>query len=184
MGPGAARPICVVQVADTQLPAGRYPFVIYEWRYSGVRDDLVLYPVAQSVDLSQRLADLLEYGRPGSLPDEEIPVQVVFDQLDAEHYQRWAEARSRHKGQNQRIADHRKESLTTSHRARVAMLEDKLEQATNEKIRRMRQGQLKNAEADYQRRMTELEDAVTRADLNAEPVAYGIVILTREEGHD
>ena len=53
-------------------------------------------------------------------------------------------------------------------------------QATNEKIRRMRQGQLSNAEADYQRRLAELDEAVKKADLNAEPVAYGVVILGSE----
>lgn len=183
MEPGSEKPICVMQAADAEIPPGQYPFVIYEWRYSGVRDDSVLYPVAQSAEVSLRLADLLEYGRPSSLADDQIPDQAIFDQLDAAHYERWAKASSEHKEQNQRIADHRRESLTTSHRARVAMLEDRLAQATNEKIRRMRQGQLSNAEADYQRRLAELEEAVKRADLNAEPVAYGVVILTREEGN-
>lgn len=182
MEPGGPKPICVVQAVDTDIPAGQYPFVIYEWRYSGVREDLVLYPVAQSPEVTQRLSDLLEYGRPGSLPDDQVPEQALFDQLDAAHYELWAKARSDHKEQNQRIADYRRESLTTSHRGRVAMLEDRLAQATNEKIRRMRQGQLSNAEADYQRRLAELDEAVKKADLNAEPVAYGVVILTREEG--
>jgi len=60
------------------------------------------------------------------------------------------------------------------------MLEDRLAQATNEKIRRMRQGQLSNAEADYHRRLAELDEAVKKADLNAEPVAYGVVIVGTE----
>ena len=175
------KPICVVQVTDAATPSGQYPFVIYEWRYSGVRDDLVFYPVAQSADLSRRLAGLLEYGRPGNVPIEQIPDQTVFDQLDEAHYDLWAKARSEHKEQNRRIADYRRESLTTSQHARVAMLEERLAQAKDEKIRRMRQGQLSNAEADYQRRLAELEDAVNRVDLNAEPVAYGLVVLTREE---
>lgn len=156
--------------------------MIYEWRYSGVRDDLVLYPVAQSAEVSLRLANLLEYGRPSSLAEDQIPDQAIFDKLDAAHYERWAKARSTHKEQNQRIADYRRESLTTSHRARVAMLEDRLLQATNEKIHRMRQSQLSNAEADYQRRLAELEEAVKRADLNAEPVAYGVVVVNLEDG--
>lgn len=182
MEPGGQKPICVVQAVDADIPAGQYPFVIYEWRYSGVREDLVLYPVAQSPEVTRRLSDLLEYGRPGSLPDDQVPEQALFDQLDAAHYELWAKARCDHKEQNQRIADYRRESLTTSHRGRVAMLEDRLAQATNEKIRRMRQGQLSNAEVDYQRRLADLDEAVQKADLNAEPVAYGVIILTREEG--
>ena len=64
------------------------------------------------------------------------------------------------------------------------MLEEKLKEATNEKIRRMRQGQINNAEADYNNRLSELEAAVQRADLNAEPVAYGVVVVTNEECRD
>ena len=182
MEPGAAKPVCIVRAADGAITPGQYPFVIYEWRYSGVRDDLVLYPVAESLEVSRQLPDLLEYGRPGNLPGEQIPDQAAFDRLDAAHYERWAKARSEHKQQNQRTADYRRESLTTSHRARVAMLEDRRANATNEKILRMRQGQFSNAEADYQRRLSDLKQAVKRADLIAEPVAYGVIILARDEG--
>ena len=182
MEPGARKPICVVQAVDADIPPGQHPFVIYEWRYSGVREDLVLYPVARSPEVTLRISSLLEYGRPGSLPDDQAPEQAVFDQLDAVHYKLWAKARLDHKEQNQRIADYRRESLTASHRGRVVMLKDMLAQATNEKIRRMRQSQLGNAEADYRRRLAELDEAVKKADLNAEPVAYGVVILAREEG--
>ena len=178
MEPHAAKPVCVVRAADDAITPGEYPFVIYEWRYTGVRDDLVLYPIAETPEVSQRLADLLEYGRPGRVAEEQIPDQAVFDRLDAAHYERWAEARSEHKNQNQRIVDYRRESLTTSHRARVAMLEDRLANATNDKILRMRQAQLINAEVDFQRHVAELEQAVSRADLNAEPVAYGVVVVS------
>ena len=182
MESGAAKPVCVVQAADAEIEPGQYPFVIYEWRYSGVRDDLVLYPIAESPEVSRRLANLLESGRPGSLPDDQIPDQKIFDDLDdAVHYERWDEARSDHVARNRRIADYRHESLTTSHHARVAMLEEQLANATDEKIRRMRQTQRANAEADYQRHLSELEEAIKRAELNAEPVAYGVVVVTGDE---
>ena len=43
----------------------------------------------------------------------------------------------------------------------------------------MRQSQIAAAEADYQRRTQELDSAMERADIIAEPVAYGV--LTIEE---
>ena len=131
MESGAAKPVCVVRATDAEIEPGQYPFVIYEWRYSGVRDDVVLYPIAESLEVSRRLANLLEHGRPGSLPDDQIPDQRVFDDLDAVHYERWAEARSDHVERNRRTAGYRQESLTTSHHARVAMLEEQLANATN-----------------------------------------------------
>ena len=55
------------------------------------------------------------------------------------------------------MAQYRRESLSTSHRARIALLEEQLSQATNEKIQKMRQSQIATAEADYARRIQELE---------------------------
>ena len=77
MEPHAAKPVCVVRAADDAIISGEYPFVIYEWRYTGVRHDLVLYPIAESPEVSRRLADLLEYGRPGSVADEQMPDQAA-----------------------------------------------------------------------------------------------------------
>ncbi|MBF2761594.1 MAG: DEAD/DEAH box helicase family protein [Ectothiorhodospiraceae bacterium AqS1] len=175
------KPICIVQAIDDEIPAGHYPFVIYEWQYLGVRKDLRLYPIAQSPEVTKRLSSLLEHGRTGSLADDQMPKQEIFDALEKEQYRLWSEARSTHQEKNRRVADHRRESLKNSHLGRMAMLNSMLDQATNEKIRRMREGQLANAEADYQRRIKELDEAVKKADLNADPVAYGVVVLTPEK---
>ena len=180
---GAEKPLCIVEVADADCPEGRHPFVVYEWRYSGVREDLTLFPVAASLKVSQRLSDFLEFGRLGRLPDEDVPDDQAFNKLDAAHHQRWAKARSDHRERNLRIVEYQRESLATSHRARVTILEERLTSATDGKIRRMRQAQLANAEADYQTRVVELDEAVRKAELHAEPVAYGVAIVIRDDGN-
>ena len=78
MEPGASKPMCVVQAISSEIQPGQYPFAIYEWQFSGVRDDLVLYPVTQSSEVSSHLQFLLEYGRAGTLPNSQIPDQTVF----------------------------------------------------------------------------------------------------------
>ena len=72
------------------------------------------------------------------------------------------------------------ESQPASHNARMALLNEQLERADDEKIRRMRQSEIKTVEADYARRIRDLDTALERADIIAEPVAYGT--LTIEEG--
>ena len=79
------------------------------------------------------------------------------------------------------MAMHRRESLTASHNARVAMFREQLEQATNEKIRRMRASQIAAAEADYERRIQELDQAIQQADISAQAVAYGVIQVNRSE---
>jgi len=167
--------ITALEIWDNSIPAGNYPFVIYQWQFHGVRDDLVLYPVCESPELRERIVDLLPQGRSSDIAEQDIPDQSVFDALDAQHYALWAKARSDHQERTKRLAEHRRESLIVSHNARVAMFREQLEQASDEKIHRMRQSQLDSANVDYERRTQELEQAMTQADITAQPVAYGII---------
>lgn len=54
----------------------------------------------------------------------------------------------------------------------MALVEEQRERADDEKIRRTRQSEIKTAEADYARRIRDLDTALERADILAEPVAY------------
>ena len=57
----------------------------------------------------------------------------------------------------------------------MAQLEEQLERAGDERLQRMRRSQIAAAEADYARRIEELESAMERVDIIAEPVAYGVL---------
>ena len=81
------------------------------------------------------------------------------------------------------MAEFRRESLTTSHRARIALLEEQLKQASNEKIQKMRQSQISAAEADYARRIQDLDIALERAEITAESVAYGVIHIMEDASH-
>ena len=61
------------------------------------------------------------------------------------------------------------------------MLEEQLKQASNEKIKKMRQSQITAAEADYARHIQDLDIAMERADVTAGPVAYGVLIVEDSE---
>jgi hypothetical protein len=76
---------------------------------------------------------------------------------------------------NRELAQFRRQSLETSHRARMSLLQEQLSQATNEKIQRMRRGQLDNAEADFASRIQGLEASIQRADITARPIAFGVL---------
>ena len=72
---------------------------------------------------------------------------------------------------------YRIESLSTSYQARIALLEEQLAQARDENIKKMRRSQIATAQADYGRRIQDLENAVERADIITEPVAYGVLVV-------
>jgi len=160
-------------VVDDDLPHGTYPFAIYEWQYHGLRDDLHLVPIANLPELEPRLVQLLIQGQdlptPPDLQDGEI------NQLEERQYTRWQTARSEHQQKIAELVAYRRESLEVSHQARLTLLHDQLAQSTNDKIRRMRESQIATARADYERRVEELNAAIDKAEITAQPVAFGII---------
>ena len=169
------RVIANLSVVSNEIPAGRYKFAIYQWRFHGIREDLGLKPVASNALVTEHLARLLE--RAMDCPDE-MPGGLgasAWDNLDAQHYNLWNDARTKHRQKTWELAEYRRESLSTSHRARIALLEEQLSQATNEKIQKMRRSQIDAAEADYAIHIQKIDIAIERTDIIAGPVAYGVI---------
>jgi len=169
------RVITSLKVDSNEVPTGRHEFAIYQWRFHGIREDLVLRPIASSEAVTAHLGRLLEKAVDATTDVQGGSGSPIWDELDAQHYKLWSEARSKHRQRTHELAEYRRESLSTSHRARLALLEEQLKQAINEKIQKMRQSQIASAEADYARRIQDLDIAMERADITAGPVAYGII---------
>lgn len=140
-------------------------------------------PIASSEAISPCLGSLLE--KAFDLTDDDAAEISVpnWDALDAQHYNLWSDAREKHRKRTQELAEFRRESLSTSHQARIALLEEQLRQASNEKIQKMRQSQITTAEADFARRIQDLDIAMERADVIAEPVAYGVIQIVGDAAH-
>ena len=77
------------------------------------------------------------------------------------------------------MVEHRLQSLTISHRARSKVLEDQIEGTTDEKIRRMKEGELARADRDCERRIGDLKRLADSADIHAAMVVQGVLTVTR-----
>ena len=164
-----------LKARSKRVPAGRYGFAIYQWQFRGIREDLVLMPIAKPKSVAQHIGRLLESAVDADAP---APVEVgEREALDEEHYRRWSDARTDHRDRTNDLARFRSESLSSSHRARMALLNEQLGQTDNTKIRRMRQSQMATAKADYARRTEELVAAMEAADIVCTPVAYGTLTV-------
>ncbi len=63
----------------------------------------------------------------------------------------------------------------------MVILRERLAHATDERIRRIPQGAINAAEADYARYKLEIERAEASADIIAKPVAFGIMIVENDD---
>ncbi len=164
-----------LKVASDKVPSGKYDFAIYQWQYHGIRDGLELRAVSSSEVITPHLTALFQVAKETAQEEVGNIDLPAWSGLDSQHYALWNEARSRHQRRTRELAEFRRESLATSHRARITLLEEQFQQAGNEKIQRMRQAQIEAAEADYARRIQEIEIAMERAEVTADPVAYGYI---------
>lgn len=172
-------PVYVQCKAQTsELPAGEYPFALYQWHKQGVRADCELALVASSSEIEQKLFGLLRAAL--TTEETELPAQAEFDALETRHHQRWRDALANHKEANQQLVDYRLNSLTASTKARLRQVNDQLNNITDEKIRIMKQAEHDRIKADYYRRKESLEAAKVSADIRAEVVAFGVIIIRAE----
>jgi hypothetical protein len=165
---------------SNKVSPGIYEFAIYKWQYHGFNKGLVLTPVSASESLTNNIKELLEIARDHKNPDYDMEnFANKCNQLDKIHYEIWKKEKEAHQQRTKELAEYRRESLNTSHKARIALLEEQLKQAEDEKIQRMRQSQIRSANNDYIKHLQEIDIAIERADLTAEPVAYGIIRVIR-----
>jgi len=170
-------------VTDSSLTPGTYHFGIWLWQKAGIRDEVVFQPVCNNQTIADRFLDVLEHGSPIQPGEIQLPDHAVFDRLDVYHQGIWSKAQAVHKAYNIELAQYRKESLQTSHRAYISQLHTQRTQAKEENIRRMRLAQINNAEVDFNRRMDELDRASQRTDISAQPVAFGVIVVKGVEKH-
>jgi len=138
----------------------------------------MLVAVADNAQIETSLLSLLQSARePGSAP---LPETAECDTLDSFHHRKWTEAQANHIALNRQLVEHRIQSLTVSHRARCNAIEDQVGRATNDKIRLMKESELARANADFNRRMGELQDAANSGDIRATPVMFGTITVTSE----
>jgi hypothetical protein len=104
-----------------------------------------------------------------------MPSQSVLESLDSWHHELWEARRAAHIAETAEIARFRRDSLDASHRARMAILDEQLARATEERIRRMRSGQIARAIADHTEALGRLAKDEARADILARRVAAGVI---------
>lgn len=162
-----------LRVTSADLPSGRHPFAIYKWSRRGVRQGEELVPVAEDASITQKLLEAVRgASTAGAL---EQPGKDTFDRLDAYHYRAWTAAVAAHREENELLVNVRIQSLSASHNARMAILESQIAAASNDKIRLMKAAERDRAQADFDRRMSELQRAAKAADIQATPAVFGVL---------
>ena len=157
------------------LPSGAHPFAIYLWQLVGLKEDAILVPVVADPEVARAFMDLLLSARDAESASP--PTVSMLDALDSWHHEQWLARRATHIAETAEIARFRRDSLDASHRARMAVLEEQLALASEERIRRMRTAQIARATTDHKEALASLARDEARADILARRVAAGVIEL-------
>lgn len=162
-------------VLTQEVPPGKYLFGIFRWTKYGIKQDEVMVPVSSDPIAEEILFQLLQTAT--SQVDSDLPDNYEFESLDSQHHSKWTTAQANHIAENRQQVEFRIQSLTVSHRARCKAIEDHINKANNDKIRLMKQSELGRANADFTRRMQELEQAAGSGDIHAMPIVFGTITV-------
>ncbi|MEQ1543659.1 SNF2-related protein [Methyloglobulus sp.] len=169
---------CNFIIYSTTLPIGQHPYAIYRWQKLGLKEDFTFQPICACPELVSQMLTLLEAAEP--LEEQGKSFNQDNEQaLERFHYTIWLDTRAAHIEQVQQHTRSRLDSLKTTHTARIAVLEEQRDLNPSENIKRMRTSQMTSANRDYHQQVERLEQATKRADILAEAVAFGVLVVEK-----
>ena len=165
------------QIASKLVNPGCYPFVVYQWKMAGEREDLQIKPISSDQTVNDHLLDFIKAA--GIAESDQKYTEDTWEEAEKVHHDLWTKELLAHKSKTNALIDYKEGSITASYNARKAHLMDRLEKAEG-KTRPMYEGMLRKAAEDYHHLLQQLEDARTKADILTEVLAYGVLTVVNE----
>ena len=162
-----------VCVGDDYLASGDYEFLIYAWKYKGLRPDIKLIAISNDEKVQDVILHYLQHG-----VDYEYDINMhvsSWDEMDRLHYKKWQEQKSVYVDMVKEDCSYREEQLRLTTLKREHALRAQLSSVCDEKIKRMRRAQLDRLAIDYKHKKAELADVIQKADIHSELLVKGVL---------
>jgi len=164
-------------VVTEEFAPGEYPFAVYQWKMVGDKTDIELKTISQNEELNSVLFKFLKESIQSEF-DGAYDVNA-WEGIEAMHHDIWEKELANHKAKTEERIRYKEASLSTSHNARIGALRDQLKNAKNADYVRMTEGKINVAIADYEKHLSELQDAKKEADILFELLAYGVLRIEK-----
>lgn len=162
-----------IRVSGEDILAGDYEFLIYAWRYVGLRPDIRLIAISENEIVQKNVLSILQYASEFDFNDE--PHAEKWEEMDSLHYKRWQETKGEYVKTVTEECDYRIDQLAQSFRQREIILKGMIDSATDEKIIRMRTSQLNKLIHDFEEQKKALRDTISKADIHTNLLIRGML---------
>ena len=162
-----------VRLTDSEIPSGDYEFLIYAWKYVGLRPDIKLIAVSNNEAVEKNILSLLQDASESM--DEETSHTEQWDSMDQIHYQRWQVAKDEYTLQVRNDCEYRLEQIAHSSNQQEAVVRSQMNGATDEKIKRMKEAQLENLKKKNAEQQKMVEETIGKADIHTNLLVRGVL---------
>lgn len=162
-----------VRIADPEVEPGDYEFLIYAWRYVGLRPDIRLVAVSSNPAVEKNILNFIQYA--SEYYEDDGAHQSRWDQMDDLHYKRWQDSKEQYSADVRDECEYRKEQLTHSFHQQEAIVRGQIESATDDKIKRMRIAQLENITKKYNAQTKKVDETVAKVDIHTNLLVRGVL---------
>ncbi len=162
-----------IRISDETIPSGDYEFLIYAWKFVGLRPDIKLIALAEDVEVQKQILTFLQYS--DEFEFDVNPHIENWEAMDSLHYTRWQESKEKYTQNVKSECDYRMEQLSHSFHQRETIIEGQIKGAEDEKIIRMRRAQLDKLTSDYETQLRQMNETISKADIHTELLVRGIL---------
>ena len=162
-----------LKVTDSDIPIGKYEFLIYAWKYVGLRPDIKLVAVSDNKLVEKNILTIMQYCSESNEAEENYSSK--WDSMDQLHYIRWQEAKAAYSTDVKNECNYRLEQLGQSFNKREVILRGMIERAEDDKIRRMRTSQLDKLISDFAKQKKVMDETIGKADIHTNLLVKGIL---------
>lgn len=162
-----------VSISTDELPAGDYEFLIYVWKYVGLRPDIRLVAVSENPIVQKNILSYIQYSSEYEYDD--AGHETVWDAMDRLHYGKWQAEKAVYTEDVRNECEYRLERLRHSFNQREAIFRNMIKNAEDERIIRMRQSQLDKLTADFEAQQRKIDETVKRVDIHTNLQVKGIL---------
>ncbi len=162
-----------ISISDDSIPTGDYEFIVYAWKYVGLRPDIKLVPVSDNESVRNSILSFLHYGT--DYVYDASTHSAKWDSLDSIHHNDWQKAKDEYVTLVKEDCDFRIEQLRQNTTKRELIFKGQIANATDDRILRMRNSQLDNLRKQYEDQKQSLEEIVKKADIHTQPLIKGVL---------
>ena len=169
-----------ITISTDELPVGDYEFLIYVWKYVGLKPDIRLVAISDNDVVEKNILNYLQYS--SEYEYEDSAHATVWNSMDKLHYEKWQAAKAIYTKEVREECKYRLEQLRHSFNQRETVYRTMISNAEDERIIRMRRSQLDKLVADFEQQKKNLDDIVTRVDIRMNLQVKGILHVEEQAG--